>query len=136
MKVNKNIWVGKNKPYNKNSLHFPNGINSGGGDIPGGGESAMEYWDVSANVGALNEFALFCTWVKCSSEYGVDILSMYNLETKGIQPQAIALDRDAIIAIESSKMTVSDFIEASGIPNLAQLGWTQITKEQFYDLNA
>ena len=29
MKVNKNIWVGKNKPYNQNSLHFPNGVNSG-----------------------------------------------------------------------------------------------------------
>lgn len=29
MKVNKNVWVGKNKPYNRNSLYFPNGINSG-----------------------------------------------------------------------------------------------------------
>ena len=29
MKKNKNIWVGKNKPYNQNSLHFPDGINSG-----------------------------------------------------------------------------------------------------------
>lgn len=31
MKVNKNIWVGKSKPYNQNSLYFPNGVNSDGG---------------------------------------------------------------------------------------------------------
>lgn len=37
MKVNKNIWVGKNKPYNQNSLHFPNGINLDGGSSNGGG---------------------------------------------------------------------------------------------------
>ena len=100
-----------------------------------GGESAMEYWDVSANVALLSEFALFVPWAKTSSEYGIDILSAYNLETKDIQPIAIALDRDAIIALESSKMTVGDFLEASGIPNLTQFGWVRITKEQFYTLD-
>lgn len=39
MKVNKNIWVGKNKPYNQNTLHFPNGINLDGGL----GEDGEEY---------------------------------------------------------------------------------------------
>lgn len=29
MKINKNIWTGKNKPYNRNSLYFPDGVNSG-----------------------------------------------------------------------------------------------------------
>lgn len=108
------------------------GISGGGGDAP----SAMEYWDVSANVGALSELALFCTWAKASSEYGISILSAYYLETKDIQPKAIALDKDAIIAMEGSKMTISDFFEASGLPDFTQLGWVRITKEQFYDLNA
>lgn len=48
MKVNKNIWVGKNKPYNKNSLHFPNGINSGGSGESGG--SNVEYIDLSGDL--------------------------------------------------------------------------------------
>lgn len=43
MKVNKNIWTGKNKPYNRNSLYFPNGINSGGGSSNGGGEEYGVY---------------------------------------------------------------------------------------------
>lgn len=43
MKVNKNIWVGKSKPYNQNSLHFPNGINSGSGSSNGGGEEYGVY---------------------------------------------------------------------------------------------
>ena len=115
------------------------GISAGGGDAPSGGESggesAMEYWDVSANVALLSEFALFVPWVKTQSEYGIDILSAYNLETKDIQPIAIALDRDAIIALESSKMTVGDFLEASGISNLTQFGWVRITKEEFYTLD-
>lgn len=42
MKVNKNIWVGKHKPYNQNSLHFPNGINLDG-DTPSGGEEYGVY---------------------------------------------------------------------------------------------
>lgn len=29
MKINKNIWTGKNKPYNRNSLYLPNGAISG-----------------------------------------------------------------------------------------------------------
>lgn len=109
-------------------------ISVGGGES--GGESAMEYWDVSANVGVLSELALFVPWVKTSSEYGIDILSAYHLETKNIQPKAIAMDRDAIIVLEGSKMTISDFLEASGLPNFTQLGWVRLTKEQFYDLNA
>ena len=39
MKVNKNIWTGKNKPYNRNSLYFPDGIDSNGTPPSGGGES-------------------------------------------------------------------------------------------------
>lgn len=42
MKVNKNIWTGKNKPYNQNSLYFPNGINLDG-DAPSGGEEYGVY---------------------------------------------------------------------------------------------
>lgn len=42
MKVNKNIWTGKNKPYNQNSLYFPNGINLDG-DTPSGGEEYGVY---------------------------------------------------------------------------------------------
>lgn len=43
MKINKNIWGGKNKPYNQNSLHFPNGVNSGGGSSSGDGEEYGPY---------------------------------------------------------------------------------------------
>lgn len=54
MKVNKNIWVGKNKPYNQNSLHFPNGINLDGGSSSGdGGEEYGVYLkilDVDAKI--------------------------------------------------------------------------------------
>ena len=43
MKVNKNIWTGKNKPYNRNSLYFPDGIDSG--ETAGGsGESNITYY--------------------------------------------------------------------------------------------
>lgn len=53
MKVNKNIWVGKNKPYNQNSLHFPNGINLDGGSSSGDGEEYGVYLkilDVDAKI--------------------------------------------------------------------------------------
>lgn len=43
MKINKNIWTGKNKPYNRNSLYFPDGIDSG--ETAGGsGESNITYY--------------------------------------------------------------------------------------------
>lgn len=48
MKVNKNIWVGKNKPYNQNSLHFPDGVNlddTSSGGIPN--VPTLECWKIT-----------------------------------------------------------------------------------------
>lgn len=48
MKVNKNIWVGKNKPYNQNSLHFPDGVNlddTSSGGIPN--VPTVECWKIT-----------------------------------------------------------------------------------------
>lgn len=42
MKVNKNVWTGKNKPYNRNSLHFPDGVNLD--DNATSGESNITYY--------------------------------------------------------------------------------------------
>lgn len=48
MKVNKNIWTGKNKPYNQNSLHFPNGVNSDDDTSSGGipDVPTLECWKI------------------------------------------------------------------------------------------
>ena len=46
MKVNKNIWTGKNKPYNRNSLYFPDGVNSGE-TTPAPPSDDYEYYDIS-----------------------------------------------------------------------------------------
>lgn len=52
MKVNRNIWVGKSKPYNQNSLHFPNGINLDGGSSSGSEEYGvyLKILDVDAKI--------------------------------------------------------------------------------------
>jgi hypothetical protein len=40
------------------------------------------------------------------------------------------------IVVEGAKMKVSAFLENMGMPDFSTFGWVQITKEQFYDLNA
>ena len=65
MKVNKNIWVGKNKPYNKNSLHFPNGIDSGSsGNVPSGGipnVPTVECWKITLSSLSDEDMKRECT---------------------------------------------------------------------------
>lgn len=101
---------------------------------PSGGESAMEYWDISANNGVLSEMALFFLLVKDESEYGINILSVHYLTTLNINPIAIALDRSIEIALEGNKMSVGAALDGSGLADFTQFGWVRLTKEQFYSL--
>jgi hypothetical protein len=106
----------------------------GGSTPPSGGESAMEYWDISANNGILSETALFFLLVKDESEYGINILSVHNLTTSNINPIAIALDRSIEIVLEGNKMSVGAALDGFGLADFTQFGWESITKEEFYNL--
>ena len=62
MKVNKNIWVGKNKPYNKNSLHFPDGVNlddTSSGGIPN--VPTVECWKITLSSLSDGDMKRECT---------------------------------------------------------------------------
>lgn len=102
----------------------------------GGSGSSIEYWDVSANNGVLSEVALFFLLLKSTSDYGTDILSIYNLTTKNITILAIALDRSMPLCIEGTLMSCGEWLDAMQMSDFTQFGWTRITKEQFYNLNA
>lgn len=153
MKVNKNIWVGKNKPYNRNSLYFPNGVNSGGTTPapPSGGESSIEYLDVSG-LGAINaylrqilvQFADFVK-IKTESSSGVGVsLDGMGMLFGGVDDTAcvaIAIDFSRHVKGRSSvrelDASIFDLLTTeTNISTAEQLdSIPRITKEQFYNLD-
>lgn len=104
----------------------------------GGGESGsnVEYWSMPTNVELINEVALLFLLIKGKVDGNINIFSAWNLSTPNIVPTAFAIDREIEIVVEGAKMKVSAFLENMGMPDFSTLGWVQITKEQFYDLNA
>lgn len=89
---------------------------------------------MSANSGVLSEVALFFLLLKSTSDYGTDILSIYNLTTKNITILAIALDRSIPLCIEGTQMSCGEWLDAMQMSDFTQFGWKQITEEEFYTL--
>lgn len=154
MKINKNIWTGKNKPYNRNSLYFPDGIDSGetAPAPPSGGESGgstIEYLDVSGlNVFLAGFLASVGVNVKWDSLGSVDhhpiviaptgVIGLPRKEdgyTPNANILAVAVDKTIVMydrLFGETPMSVGDFIEANDI-DLASI--PRLTKEQFYTLD-
>lgn len=105
---------------------------SGGGS----GEGSIEYWSMPTNAELINEVALLFLLIKGKVDGNINIFSAWNLSTPNIVPTAFAIDREIEIVVEGAKMKVGAFIENMGLPDFSTFGWVQITKEQFYDLNA
>ena len=132
MKVNKNIWVGKNKPYNKNSLHFPDGITAGGG-------SSWRYFDCK-QLPTENKAEIL-------AELHTMIIKEQSLSYNAITSSAsisYIKDLSAIVAFGvdmSIEINVSgEFIPLSKlyetvVDMLAQAGVVEITEAEFYNLD-
>lgn len=149
MKVNKNVWVGKNKPYNKNSLHFPDGITAGGGSTPtppSGGESAstIEYLDVSGlnndNKSVLIMYALQLKLTGESVVLGTQIIShgMYSRTPMPSVVTAISMD----VTMPMTKYVSDSQSDKQELTTLEEMGISvftdnlpRLTKEQFYSLD-
>lgn len=158
MKVNKNVWVGKNKPYNKNSLHFPNGIDSGsGGDAPsGGGESGsnIEYIDLKGDLvlgdiltGGIVEMKATIENTDFPIEGAIGVGTavfplLAQLKNTGATVNLIAIsyNRDAVIVTKQDGVVVTQ----TAYEQLASQGESyvelynsapRLTKEEFYNLN-
>lgn len=140
MKVNKNIWVGKNKPYNQNSLHFPDGIDSGetagGGDAPSGGIKLVCF-DLSAVGGlsvamAKSGFGPFNALAKVNSTIG-PVAALDSTITSPVRAVALPLGMRTFIEGENDITVNEDFLNST-----FGEGWQdmQITETEFYDLNA
>lgn len=157
MKVNKNIWTGKNKPYNRNSLYFPNGIDTNGTPPSGGGgsgesASTIEYLDVSGlgdtNQSLRNALVAVADIVKSKNEDGTFVgacLLGIQLLT-GVTNNATTC---VAVAVDLSRHIKGKSIEAGGALDMSiaeilimMTSITQelldsiprITKEQFYTL--
>ena len=144
MKVNKNIWVGKSKPYNKNSLHFPNGINS---DVDSGG---VKYY--KGTLGIWGEAFSCCPVfmpLKISGDWGIypPVLSLFGDIKQGLfadgkttiikSYSGNADFRDSPFLSEFGFRSFEEYIEFVRTQG-AEMGineeFTEITEEEFYTL--
>lgn len=140
MKVNKNVWVGKNKPYNKNSLHFPNGIDSGGGGESG--DSNVEYLVAPRTEDNRWGMALAYSRAAKASGIGFELIGTAGvLVAEGIlqRPQdiialAVAFDDIAAKSLEIN-FTVREAFEQLGFTTEELDAIPRLTKEEFYNLN-
>lgn len=130
MKVNKNIWVGKNKPYNRNSLYFPDGITAGG---ESGVRSSWRYFDVSKSPMQPTAISLFPLLVKPlgSTEIGhIANLTQENWSKIG----ALGVDGDGIIlVVQGTIYTWNEAMAAEGLTPEAmeQMNIIEISEEEF-----
>lgn len=147
MKINKNIWTGKNKPYNRNSLYFPNGIDLDGESGESGG-GTMEYLDLSgvdrSVKVAVGQYAVYVKAILEKYNGKVTGVPLYVIESLVDDPfeaiSAIAID----FASEVLQEMGGSSVRTSTAESVLLYGTTQadidaiprITKEQFYDLNA
>lgn len=147
MKINKNIWTGKNKPYNRNSLYFPDGIDSG--ETAGGGESAsnVEYFDFS---GGLNESwapFLIMSFIEVKGEPTLNgqskkVIAPANVyrtltgELLSVRQASIDFSMPIILSAggQTQTATVADFLIQQGATQEKLDALPRITKEQFYSL--
>ena len=149
MKVNKNIWVGKSKPYNRNSLHFPDGINSGSdGDAPSGGESGdWEYYDCS-NSTEMAQYATYFSGIVKKAEVRDDVMSNIKIGCYLFAYCSSDYDKHIALAIDYSQScvdangerTLREQIALYPKSELAQMAGMfqslpRLTKEQFYSLD-
>lgn len=124
MKINKNIWTGKNKPYNRNSLYFPDGVNSDGesGGESGDGGSTFEYLDITNVTGfgggvkdVLLQMAYMCKIPK-ATEIQHPNGENYTTLNAGVSPgYSIAILVGRFFDSEEAKNSVMDAVSAMSI---------------------
>ena len=134
--------MGKNKPYNQNSLYFPDGINSD--DDISSGESTIEYLDVSGGDFATNPSSksglmLASSAFRVKGEGYLNILPslflMMHQEDISIENiKAFKIDMNEMyLETNAEPKTIKEELEKSyGKEYLASI--PRITKEEFYNL--
>ena len=145
MKVNKNIWTGKNKPYNRNSLYFPDGIDSG--ITSGGGESASTIEYFVYDKGTAAAVATYAQYVKIEAMEGMlKAVMPYSpttseiIEQMGGKTKAFGANlNERVLLVQGDVFRDSTILETlaeNGITREKIDSIPRITKEEFYDLNA
>ena len=122
------------------------GINAGGGDAPSGG-SNWRYFDVRGINGSYGSAERdikknLCKLAQFANESGVVIVPEFFLGNDSITIEAIAYAWDMEIVIPAipdalNIKTLGDYVEY--MVSSFDIDWSripEITKEQFYDLNA
>ena len=114
-------------------------IKKGGGGTPtppSGGESAMEYWDITAMSEGVYEVAQWATLLKFIRSERKSIGSMYGLKLSNITPIAVAIDMNLKMANANGEVkAVSEIFKDLGFPSFDTIGWKQITEAEFYTLD-
>ena len=99
--------------------------------------SNVEYWDCGAQSEIIGEISLFFLQMKYSMQGLGYVASFvdYKDERLTTAPTAISLDRSMLVNLEGTLQSVGEWLAAFGVDDFSQLGWVQITKEQFYSLD-
>ena len=109
-----------------------------GGGASSGGGSSFEYFSVT-DVEALSELVFLTSLIKLSYSGDVQILTSAILEdvlNGNASLLAIGIDMALPLIMDGATVTPREFFESMGITDLSAFGWTPITKEQFYNLEA
>lgn len=103
----------------------------------GGGGAAMEYWACpTAGVGnEIDALAYIAAYTKTSVPAGTFIIGGFgiSLVDQGASFIALAFSPNATIAMGDIVATTAELLASEGI-DLENLGYTRITKEEFYSL--
>ena len=98
-----------------------------------GGGGAMEYWSVPEELSEdAAMLAMLAPWVKCQMN---DIIYIAGSAVAGMTLVAFAVDPAANLFLDGQSYTFYEFLPQMGISSLADLGYVQITKEEFYTIS-
>ena len=120
-----------------NPQNFAQEISELSVDSGGGESSAIEYWSIT-DGNTLGEIGLFFSQMKYILNAQVCVASTidYYSSLRDIEVKACSLDKNAQVILDGEIKTVGEWLLELGLNDLTSIGWTQITKEDFYSLEA
>lgn len=100
-----------------------------------GDSSNIEYWNIPDGA-VLAEIGLFFSQMKYILKGDLYVASMvdYRSNFADIEVKACSLDKNVQMISDGEIKTVGEWLLELGLNDLTSIGWTQITKEEFYSL--
>lgn len=136
----KRIVIGDKNLVTKNEIHVNDipqegGESGGGGNAPSGGNS-LEYYSTT-DFSTVGELIFFVSLIKHSyaSTNTVTIVSsaaFTDILDGRASLLAIGIDMSLPVVLDNVAGTPREFLESMGLTDVTALGWTPITKEEFY----